>query len=132
MTARPREKSPCDGDFDENNLIACVPPLGDELLPLAGEGGGALRRFGAAGDVLDTASPFWPKTQVIFMPDFALWQQHPEARCVIFDGCELRACASAAAGAAWRWPVPTPWTSAAAGRGPRGATEADRRSMIFE
>lgn len=86
------EKSPCDGDFDEDNLIACVPPLGDELIPLAGEGGGALRRFGAAGDALDTTAPFWPKTQVIFMPAFAIWQQHPEACHVIFDDYELRAC----------------------------------------
>ena len=68
------------------------PELAKQMAALAGEGGGALRRFGAAGDALDTAAPFWPKTQVIFMPAFAIWQQHPEACCVIFDDYELRAC----------------------------------------
>ncbi len=85
------EKLSCDGDFDEDSLIACAGLLGDELVPLAGEGGGALRRFGGAGDALDTAAPFWPREQVIFMPGFVSWYQNPEACAVIFDDYALRA-----------------------------------------
>lgn len=85
------EKLRCDGDLDEDSLVACAGPLGDELVPLAGEGGGALRRFGAAGDALDTAAPFWPREQVIFMPGFVSWYQDPGACTVIFDDYALRA-----------------------------------------
>ena len=59
--------------------------MGDELIPIAGEGGGGLRRFAPPGDGLDTAAPLWPKELVIFMPQYASWYQSPEACTIIFD-----------------------------------------------
>lgn len=89
IDCRTGEKLPCEGSCDE--LIACAGPLGDELVPLAGEGGGGLRRSGGAGDALFAAAPFWPREQVIFMPGFAAWYQDPEACTVVFDDYELLA-----------------------------------------
>lgn len=79
------EKTYCTGNCDERDLIACVEPLGDELVPIAGLGGGGLRCFSPAGDGLDLAAPFWPREQVIFMPQYSPWYQCPERCTVIFE-----------------------------------------------
>ena len=79
------EKTDCEENYDERDLVACAEPLGEELVPLAGLGGGRLRRFSPAGDGLDAAAPFWPKEQIIFMPQYASWHQHPEDCTVVFD-----------------------------------------------
>ena len=56
-----------------------------ELVPIAGLGGGGLRKFSRLGDGLDRAAPYWPKEQIIFMPQYASWYQSPEACTIIFD-----------------------------------------------
>lgn len=88
IDCRTWEKTYCTENYDERDLIACAEPLGDELVPIAGEGGGGMRRSSPLGDGLDRADPFWPKEQIIFMPRYTIWQQHPEACTVIFDDYE--------------------------------------------
>lgn len=85
IDCRTWEKTYCTENYDERDLIACAEPLGDELVPIAGEGGGGLRRLSPAGDGLDRAAPFWSKELVIFMPQYASWYQSPETCTVIFD-----------------------------------------------
>ena len=85
IDCRTWEKIDCEENYDKENLIACAEPLGDELNPIAGEGGGGLRRFAPPGDGLDTAAPLWPKELVIFMPQYTSWYQSPEACTIIFD-----------------------------------------------
>lgn len=80
-----REKVYCPECYDGLNLTACAEPLGDELIPIAGEGGGGLRKSSPAGDFLDIAAPFWPKEQVIFMPQYTSWYQKPEVCTVLFE-----------------------------------------------
>lgn len=79
------EKVYCEENYDEQDLIACAGSLGDELIPIAGLEGGGLRRSTRAGDGLDLAAPFWPKEQVIFMPQYTSWEQHPERCTVLLD-----------------------------------------------
>lgn len=85
IDCRTWEKIDCEENYDKENLIACAEPLGDELIPIAGEGGGGLRRFAPPGDGLDTAAPLWPKELVIFMSQYTSWYQSPEACTIIFD-----------------------------------------------
>ena len=85
VDCRTWEKVWCTECYDEQDLTACAAPLGDELIPIAGGGGGGLRRSVPQGDGLDTAAPFWPKEQIIFMPRYASWYQSPETCTVIFD-----------------------------------------------
>ena len=85
IDGRTWEKTCCAENYDERALIACADLLGDELIPIAGAGGGGLRRFAPQGDSLDTAAPFWPKELVIFMPQYTSWPQRPEVCTVIFD-----------------------------------------------
>ena len=80
------EKTCCEENYDEQDLIACAEPLGDELIPIAGLEGGGLRRSSPAGDGLYLAAPFWPREQIIFMPQYvSWWYQNPERCTVIFD-----------------------------------------------
>ena len=85
IDCRTREKVYCEENFDELDLFACAEPLRDELVPIAGEGGGGLRQYSPVGDILDRAAPFWPREQIIFMPRYPSWYQCPEACTVIFD-----------------------------------------------
>lgn len=85
------EKTRCEENYDEEDLIACAEAAGDEVVPVAGEGGGGLRRFSRTGDGLAFAAPWWPKEQVVFMPEYASWYQCPEKCSVLFDDYELRA-----------------------------------------
>ncbi len=84
-------KTACEGDYDEDDLFVLVAELGDEIIPIAGEGGGGLRRYSKGGDTLVTAAPFWPIEKVIYMPNYASYFQDPEKCTVIFDDYELKA-----------------------------------------
>ena len=53
-------KTYCTENYDEDNLIALADELGDEIVPIAGDGGGGLRRFSKDGNILVSAAPFWP------------------------------------------------------------------------
>ena len=91
INCRTGEKTSCDENYDEQDLIALAEELDEEVVPIAGEGGGGLRRYSEAGDILVPASPFWPKERVIFMPRYTSWYDQPEKCTVLFDSYELRA-----------------------------------------
>ena len=46
-------KTYCIENYDEDDLIALAEELGDEIVPIAGDGGGGLRRFSKDGNTLD-------------------------------------------------------------------------------
>jgi len=46
-------KTYCTENYDEDDLIALAEELGDEIVPIAGDGGGGLRRFSKDGNTLD-------------------------------------------------------------------------------
>ena len=91
INCRTGEKTYCDEIYDELELTALAGELGEEVVPIAGEGGGGLRRYSKAGDILVPAAPFWPREQVIFMPHYTSWYDQPEKCTVLFDDYELRA-----------------------------------------
>lgn len=88
INCRTGETAYCTENYDEEDLIACAEPLGNELVPIAGLGGGGLRRFSRSGDGLETAAPYWPREQIIYMPQYSSWYEHPEVCTVIFDDYE--------------------------------------------
>lgn len=91
INCRTSEKTYCEENYDEQDLIALAEELGEEVVPIAGGGGGGLRCYSETGDILVPAAPFWPKERVIFMPNYTSWYDQPEKCTVLFDGYELRA-----------------------------------------
>ncbi len=85
------EKIYCEEIYDEGELTACAETLGDEMVPIAGEGGGGLRKYSPQGDALNLSAPFWPREQVIFMPQYSSWYQFPEKCTVIFEAYDILA-----------------------------------------
>lgn len=85
------KKTYCDECFDEENLTAQAEEFGTEQIRIAGEGGGGLRHYSRDGNSLERAAPFWPKEQVIFMPQFHSWHTAPGACRIVFDAYELKA-----------------------------------------
>lgn len=81
----------CDEIYDEDNLIACVEELGDEMIRIAGDCGGGLRRCSDEGNILELIAPFWPKEQIIFMPNFYSWHSEPNECQIVFEGYEIKA-----------------------------------------
>ena len=51
-------KTYCTENYDEGDLIALAEELGDEIVPIAGEGGGGLRRYSNDGNILMPVAPF--------------------------------------------------------------------------
>lgn len=85
------EKAYCEEHFDEYNLIAYAEELGDEKIRIAGIGGGGLRRYSIDGNILERIAPFWPREQIIFMPNFHLWHSTPKECQIIFDDYDIKA-----------------------------------------
>lgn len=81
----------CDENFDESDLTAYAEELGDEQIKIAGDGGGGLRHYSHDGNILERVSPFWPKEQIIFMPQFRSWHSTPGVCRVVFDDYEIKA-----------------------------------------
>ena len=71
--------------YDENDLLAYSEALGEEAVPLAGEGGGGLRTFTRAGDLLERVAPVWPSEQIVFAPQYASWVRMPEVCRIVYD-----------------------------------------------
>ena len=84
-------KTYCTENYDEGDLIALAEELGDETVPIAGEGGGGLRRYSDDGNMLMPVAPFWPMEKIIFMPDYALYTLNPEKCTIIFEDYEIKA-----------------------------------------
>lgn len=85
------QKAYCDENYDEENLLAYEAELGDEAVRIAGEGGGGLRRCAKGGNALEQIAPYWPKEQIVFMPDFHSWYRTPHACRIVFDDYEIKA-----------------------------------------
>ena len=66
-------KTYCTENYDEGDLIALAEELGDEIVPIAGEGGGGLRRYSNDGNTLISVAPFWPAEKIVFMPNYTLY-----------------------------------------------------------
>ena len=84
-------KTYCTENYDEDDLIALAEELGDEIVPIAGDGGGGLRRFSKDGNTLVPAAPFWPMVKIIFMPQYTLYTLNPEKCTIIFEDYEIKA-----------------------------------------
>ncbi len=91
INCRTGEKAYCIENYDEAELTALTGEQGDEIIPIAGESGGGLRCCSKEGNRLISAAPFWPEEQIIFMPDYVLWTDHPEKCTVIFEDYEIKA-----------------------------------------
>lgn len=91
INCRTWEKLYCEENYDEEDLVACAEILGDELVPIAGMGGGGLRQYAKNGDILEKIAPYWPKEQIIFMPKYISWLQKPEECMVIYEDSQMRA-----------------------------------------
>ncbi len=91
IDCKTNEKTYCGENYDEADLIALAEGLGDEIIPIAGEGGGGLRRSSKEGNLLDAAAPFWPKELVIFMPSSVSWYSQPEKCTVLLEDYEIKA-----------------------------------------
>lgn len=61
------------------------------IVPIAGEGGGGLRRYSKDGNILVSAAPSWPMEKIIFMPDLISYTQNPEECTVIFEDYAIKA-----------------------------------------
>ena len=85
------KKTYCEENYDEDDLIALAEELGDEIVPIAGDGGGGLRRFSKDGNILMSVAPFWPMVKIIFMPNYTLYTLNPEKCTIIFEGYEIKA-----------------------------------------
>ena len=78
-------------NYDEDDLIALAEELGDEIVPIAGDGGGGMRRFSKDGNILVSAAPFWPMEKIIFMPNYTHYTLHPEQCIIISESYEIKA-----------------------------------------
>ncbi len=85
------EKTYCDENYDEEDLVAFAEELGEEMVRIAGEGGGGLRQYSKDGNMLQVEAPFWSKQKVIFIPNWSAWQRNPAKCTVIYDEYELKA-----------------------------------------
>ena len=84
-------KTYCTENYDEDNFIALAEELGDEIVPIAGDGGGGLRRFSKEGNILVSAAPFWPMEKIIFMPNYTHYTIHPEKCTIIVEDYAIKA-----------------------------------------
>lgn len=84
-------KTYCEENYDEEDFIALAEELGDEIVPIAGEGGGGLRQYSKDGNRLVSIAPFWPMEKIVFMPSFSSCYLNPEKCTVIFRSYEIKA-----------------------------------------
>lgn len=91
INCRSGKKTYCTENYDADDFIAMADELGDEIVPIAGEEGGGLRRCSRDGNALISAAPFWPKEKIIFMPQYVSCYQKPENCTVIFEDYSIKA-----------------------------------------
>lgn len=84
-------KTYCQENYDEDDLLALAAELGDEMVPIAGDNGGGLRRCSQEGNALVAIAPYWPMTKVIFAPSFVLYTLEPEKCTCIYEDYEIKA-----------------------------------------
>ncbi len=91
INCRTGEKTYCEENYDEGNLIAYAEELVDEAIPIAGEVGGGLSRYSKDGNILGAVAPAWPMEQIVFMPNYDSWHQNPDKCTILFEDYEIRA-----------------------------------------
>lgn len=91
IDCKTNEKTYCDENYDEKDLVAFADLLGDETVLIAGDGGGGLLRYSSEGNALALEAPFWPQEQILFMPNYVSWHSQPEKCTVIFEDYEIKA-----------------------------------------
>lgn len=84
-------KTYCSENYDEDDLFALAEELGDEIVPIAGDGGGGLRRLSKDGNILVPVAPLWPMEKIIFMPNYTHYTLNPEKCTIIFEDYEIKA-----------------------------------------
>ncbi|MBP3474821.1 MAG: hypothetical protein J6K48_00660 [Lachnospiraceae bacterium] len=80
----------CEENYDEDDLIAIAEQLGNEVIHIAGIGGGGLRCHTKAGDRVEMVAPEYPRQKIVFMSDYKLYIQNPEESFILFDDYEIR------------------------------------------
>ena len=91
INCKTMKKTYCDENYDENDLVACAEELGDEIIKIAGDMGGGLRRYSKEGISLQKISPYWPKEQIIFCPNFYSPYNVPDKCYNIFEDYGVKA-----------------------------------------
>ena len=91
INCKTMQKTFYDINYDENELVACVEELGDEIIKIAGDLGGGLRIFSKEGISLQKISPNWPKEQIIFCPNFQSPYSAPDKCCNVFEDYGIKA-----------------------------------------
>lgn len=77
--------------YVENDLIAYLDGIESEQVHIAGEGGGGLRRYSTDGNILQQIAPFWPKEQIVFMPNWCSCWSSPKDCWIVSDEYEIKA-----------------------------------------
>ena len=91
INCKTMQKTYCDENYDEDNLVACAEELGDEIIKIAGDMGGGLRRYSKEGVSLQKISPYWPKEQIIFCPNFQSPYNAPDKCYNVFEDYGVKA-----------------------------------------
>lgn len=81
----------CDENYDEFELTAIAEELGNEIVHIAGIGGGGLRHYSRTGDMLVSVAPQYPIEKIIFEPNYKSCFTQPEDCLCIYKGYEIRA-----------------------------------------
>lgn len=81
----------CTEDYDEDNLAARADELENEIIHIAGIGGGGMRLLSKTGESLIQVSPQYPKENIVYQPHYLSCFTEPEKCMYIYSGYEIRA-----------------------------------------
>lgn len=91
INCKTMQKTFCDENYDEDDLIAYAEELGDEIIRIAGDMGGGLRIGSKEGNSLQKIAPYWPKEQIIFCPNYQALYSAPDKCWNVFEDYGIKA-----------------------------------------
>ena len=91
INCKTMQKTFCDENYDEDDLIAYAEELGDEIIRIAGDMGGGLRIGTKEGNFLQKIAPYWPKEQIIFCPNYQSLYSAPDKCRNVFEDYGIKA-----------------------------------------
>lgn len=91
INCKTMQKTFCDENYDEDDLIAYAEELGDEIIRIAGDMGGGLRIGSKEGNSLQKIAPYWPKEQIIFCPNYQSLYSEPDKCLNVFEDYGIKA-----------------------------------------
>lgn len=91
INCKTMQKTFCDENYDEDDLIAYAEELGDEIIKIAGDMGGGLRIGSKEGNSLQKIAPYWPKEQIIFCPNYQSLYSTPDKCWNVFEDYGIKA-----------------------------------------